>query len=227
MAHDHRKQNPDPRWQTAEKAGRRADRRSDVFISKKMSYCLRHNPYKYGLKLDAYGFVDLQEFLRSMNRVHHFNPPLTEETVRGIMRRANKQRFAIKNGKIGALYGHSLPGHVRRPAATPPDVLYHGTAHRFLDSILREGLLPESRQYVHLSTDVPMAIEVGRRRDSHPAILRVDAARAHKEGITFYEGGERVWLVDTMPAKYLRVMGESEIEAGRQAFVSLHARDRS
>ena len=37
--------------------GQRADRRSDEFISKKMSYCLRHNPGKYGLTLDPSGFV--------------------------------------------------------------------------------------------------------------------------------------------------------------------------
>ena len=35
----------------------------------------------------------------------------------------------------------------------PPDVLYHGTARRFLESINENGLLPQSRQYVHLSQD--------------------------------------------------------------------------
>ena len=41
-----------------------------------MSHCLRHNPGKYGLKLDEYGFVDLQDFLDAMNRMHHFQPKL-------------------------------------------------------------------------------------------------------------------------------------------------------
>ena len=41
-----------------------------------MSHCLRHNPGKYGLKLDEYGFVDLQDFLDAMNRMHHFQPTL-------------------------------------------------------------------------------------------------------------------------------------------------------
>ena len=54
----------------------RSDHRSSVFISKKMSHCLRHNPGKYGLKLDEYGFVDLQDFLDAMNRMHHFQPKL-------------------------------------------------------------------------------------------------------------------------------------------------------
>ena len=37
----------------------RPDHRSNVFISKKMSYCLRHNPDKYGLKLDEFTYGNL------------------------------------------------------------------------------------------------------------------------------------------------------------------------
>lgn len=178
-----------------------------------MSYALRHHPEKYGLKLDDYGFVDLHTFLRAMNHVHHFHPALTEEAIRGIMARADKQRFAIEpvgsdhHLMIGALYGHSfvgnVHGHVKREIATPPSVLYHGTARRFVPSILREGLLPESRQFVHLSTDVQMATQVGRRHDPHPVILRIDAARAHADGITFYRGNSRVWLVEKLPSRYI------------------------
>ncbi len=207
---------------TRQETDPRADGRDDVFISKKMSYCLRHHPEKYGLKLDEFGFVDLKQFLRAMNRVHHFDPPLDEATVRGIMRRATKQRFAIKGYKIGALYGHSFAGQVRHVAAAPPATLYHGTARRFLPSILREGLLPEGRQYAHLSTDVPMALEVGRRHDAHPAVLRVDAARAAADGVTFYVGGERVWLVDRLPAKYLTVMDNAEIIQAEQDWQDAH-----
>ena len=177
--------------------------RNDVFISKKMSYCLRHNPGKYGLKLDEYGFVDLQEFLNAMNHMHHFQPKLTEMKIREIMNSSDKERFEIKNGKICALYGHSIPGIIKRKQATPPDILYHGTAHRFLPSILKQGLLPMGRQYVHLSTDIPMAESVGKRRDSNPVILKIDAKQAAKDGIKFYVGNDEVWLCDHVHAKYL------------------------
>lgn len=177
--------------------------RSDVFISKKMSYCLRHNPEKYGLKLDEYGFVDLQEFLSAMNRMHHFQPKLTEMKIREIMNSSDKERFEIKNGKICALYGHSIPGIIKRKQATPPDILYHGTAHRFLPSIMKEGLLPMGRQYVHLSTDVAMAESVGKRRDNHPVILKINAKQAVRDGIKFYVGNDEVWLCDHVPIKYL------------------------
>lgn len=177
--------------------------RSDVFISKKMSYCLRHNPRKYGLKLDEYGFVELQEFLNAMNRMHHFQPKLTEMKIREIMNSSDKERFEIKNGKICALYGHSIPGIIKRKQATPPDILYHGTAHRFLPSIMKEGLLPMGRQYVHLSTDIAMAESVGKRRDNRPVILKINAKQAAKDGIKFYVGNDEVWLCDHVPVKYL------------------------
>lgn len=184
----------------------KSDARSNTFISKKMSYCLRHNPQKYGLKLDEYGFVDLQEFLNAMNKMHHFQPKLTEMKVREIINSSDKQRFEIKNDKICALYGHSIPQIIKRRKATPPDVLYHGTAHRFLASIQKEGLLPMGRQYVHLSTDVAMAESVGKRRDNHPVILIVNAKKAHEDGVEFFVGNDEVWLCDQMPSQYLKVM---------------------
>ena len=182
----------------------RPDKRSNVFISKKMSRCLRHDPGKYGLTLDEYGFVDLDEFLAAMNRVHHFDPPLSEEKIREIIRTGSKRRFEIRNGKICALYGHSLPGIVTRKEAEPPDVLYHGTARRFLPSIMEKGLLPMGRQYVHLSADIETALEVGRRRDREPAVLSVDTEAAREAGVIFYIGNEKVWLSGEIPPEYLR-----------------------
>lgn len=120
------------------------------YISKKMSYALRHNPQKYGLQLADDGSADMKGFLRAMNNMHHFEPRLTEERIRDVMAHSDKQRFAIEKGRIRALYGHSFQIKIQKKAVQPPDVLYHGTAHRFLGSILEKGLMPMSRQYVHL-----------------------------------------------------------------------------
>lgn len=181
----------------------RFDNRSDKFISKKMSYALRHNPGKYGLKLDEYGYTDLNQFLKVMNRIHHFQPSLTKERIENIMAHADKERFKIKNGQICALYGHSIPGIIKHPAATPPAVLYHGTARRFIPSIKKLGLLPMQRQYVHLSTDVQTAKQVGSRHDDHPVILTIDTQKAVIDEIHFYFGNNQVWLVDELPSKYI------------------------
>ena len=49
------------------------------YISKKMSYALRHNPDKYGIKLDEYGYTDLDHFINALNRVHHLALTRSEE----------------------------------------------------------------------------------------------------------------------------------------------------
>lgn len=76
---------------------------------------------------------------------------------------------------------------------------------QFIQSIMESGLLPQSRQYVHLSQDVETAENVGKRHDSMPCILIIDAKRAWNEGIKFYMGNEKVWLADMISSKYIIV----------------------
>ena len=92
---------------------------------------------------------------------------------------------------------------IAKEEKVPPGILYHGTARRFLNSILENGLLPKGRQYVHLSQDVETAHSVGMRYDMKPCILKIDAKQAWKEGIIFYYGNEKVWLADEIPSKYI------------------------
>ena len=86
----------------------------------------------------------------------------------------------------------------------PPEVLYHGTARKFVESIRENGLLPQGRQYVHLSQDIETAKNVGRRHDKFPIVLVVDAKKAWDNGVMFYYGNEKVWLADLIPSAYIR-----------------------
>jgi putative RNA 2'-phosphotransferase len=88
----------------------------------------------------------------------------------------------------------------------PPDILYHGTAHKFLEKIFDIGLISKDRQYVHLSEDVDTAIAVGNRRDENPIVLKIDAMQAWTDGIKFFFGNENIWLSDDIPAKYISVL---------------------
>ncbi len=85
----------------------------------------------------------------------------------------------------------------------PPNILYHGTARRFMDSIAEKGLLPQSRQYVHLSQDIETAENVGKRHDDNPQILVIDSLSAWNDDTRFYYGNEKVWLADMVPSKYI------------------------
>lgn len=72
---------------------------------------------------------------------------------------------------------------------------------------MTNGLRPMARQNVHLSIETATAMNVGRRKDRQPLLLRIDAKRAWQAGIAFYQGDEVVWLADHIPAEYIRVDG--------------------
>jgi len=85
---------------------------------------------------------------------------------------------------------------------TPPDLLYHGTATRFLSSVFGQGLLPQARRYVHLSVDEPTAVSVGQRHGK-PVVLTVRAGQMYDNGFTFYRSDSGIWLTERVPAEYI------------------------
>lgn len=130
---------------------------------------------------------------------------VTVEDLEHIIEKSDKKRHEIVNGKIRALYGHSVPMKIVKESSEPPEILFHGTARRFLESIELKGLLPKGRQYVHLSVDTDTAIQVGKRHDYKPIILVIDAKRAWEDGVKFYLGNDKVWLADKVPSKYITI----------------------
>jgi putative RNA 2'-phosphotransferase len=127
---------------------------------------------------------------------------VTEEQIRSLIAGAEKKRFEIRGDKVRATYGHSFPVDLGSAEAEPPAELYFGAARDLVESMLRSGLKPRDRQYVHLSVTAKEAESVARRHDPSPAILVVDAHAAHAEGIRFYESGP-LFLVEQVPAKFL------------------------
>jgi putative RNA 2'-phosphotransferase len=71
-------------------------------------------------------------------------------------------------------------------------------------SILREGLKPRDRQYVHLSASLEDAQAVGKRRDPTPVVIAVKVPEARAAQITFYRSG-RLYLVESVPPEFLSV----------------------
>ena len=103
---------------------------------------------------------------------------------------------------IRANQGHSIPVDVELKEQEPPEFLYHGTADRFLESIMSQGLMPMSRLYVHLSRDAETAYKVGQRHGK-PVILKVHTGQMARDGFQFYLSENGVWLTGKVDAKYL------------------------
>lgn len=174
-------------------------------LSKEVSYALRHAPWEYELEMDEEGWVPIEQLLDALHRSEKWKD-ICEADLGRMIEESEKKRHEIKDGKIRAFYGHSIPMKIAKEEKMPPEILYHGTARRFMQSIMENGLLPQSRQYVHLSQDLETAENVGKRHDQKPCILIIDAKRAWDEGIKFYLGNEKVWLADAIPDKYIRTL---------------------
>lgn len=167
-------------------------------ISKFLSYVLRHNPAHIGMQLDAQGRACVQELLDKANAN---DMPLSLEDIHHVLATSKKKRFAFSadETKIRALQGHSTPQvNIHFTPQTPPPVLYHGTATRFLPSIMQHGLVSKERQHVHLTTDTATALETGKRYGS-PVLLMVNAQKMAEAGTPFYLAENGVWLTEHVP----------------------------
>jgi putative RNA 2'-phosphotransferase len=82
------------------------------------------------------------------------------------------------------------------------ETLYHGTAEKYLESILQTGLQKQTRQHVHLSATVETAKVVGSRHGK-PVILIINAKAMYMAGLEFYLSENKVWLTDSVPVEYI------------------------
>jgi len=179
-------------------------RGSDKDISIFVSLILRHKPEVIGLKLDTYGYINVNELLEGINKTGRF---IDIKLLQKIVTEDNKQRYKFNEDctKIRANQGHSIKVNLELEDKIPPDVLYHGTASRFTGKILREGILKQSREYVHLSSNIDTAISVGKRH-GNPIILKVNAKQMNTDGFKFKLSDNNVWLTDIVPIKYIVIM---------------------
>lgn len=170
-----------------------------VFIS----LVLRHQPDAAGISLDEHGWAEVDELINGINKTGRV---IDLEILEEIVRTDNKQRYSFNADKslIRANQGHSVPVDVELEERQPPQYLYHGTAERFLDSIMEEGLKPMSRLYVHLSKDEKTAAEVGKRHGK-PVVLRICSEEMYHDGIKFYLSQNGVWLTKHVDKKYIAV----------------------
>ena len=175
---------------------------NEIKLSKTMSYMLRHHPEEYDLQLDEEGWCFLNDLLYALHTVQSLQDA-TLQDIEIMMMHSEKKRFEVKNEKIRAYYGHSFDVKIKYNEKKPPDVLYHGTARRFLDSIKKQGLIAKQRQYVHLSSNRDSAYLVGKRHDDYPIILTINAKKAFNDGIVFYDANDATWLCEALPKMYI------------------------
>lgn len=178
------------------------DHQRMVRLSRRMSFALRHAPDQFNLVLDRAGWVPVDDLLAGLR--------ITRADLDLVVAGNDKQRFAVERDasgteRIRANQGHSIHVDLGLVPQHPPRTLYHGTAAAALDSIRGAGLHRGRRHHVHLSADPDTAYRVGARRRGPVVVLTVDAAAMARDGYYFYRSANGVWLVDVVPAHYLRI----------------------
>ena len=169
-------------------------------ISKYMSMILRHRPETIGITLDEHGWADVDELIEGIAAKKKFNREILEE----IVRTDKKQRYSFNEDKtrIRANQGHSIPVDLDLEPSEPPEILWHGTAEKYVDSIDRTGLRPGNRMYVHLSPDIETVVTVGQRH-GRPIVYKVKSGQMYRDGFCFYRSANGVWLTHSVPEIYL------------------------
>lgn len=171
--------------------------------SKYISLILRHKPEVIGITLDEHGWADVGQLIAGIAKTH----PFDMQTLEKIVNTDNKQRYSFNEDKtlIRANQGHSIPVDVELEEIVPPEYLWHGTGEKYVKVIDKDGLIPKSRLYVHLSKDHETAITVGKRH-GNPVVYRVNSGKMVQDGFKFFCSVNGVWLTKEVPAKYLEKM---------------------
>jgi len=172
-------------------------------VGKFISLILRHHPEAIGMKLDEHGWTRTEDLIAGIAKSRPFDMQMLEE----IVRTDSKQRYSFNEDKtlIRANQGHSIPVDVELEQKTPPDVLWHGTGEKYVESINKIGLIPKSRLYVHLSKDYETAKTVGSRHGK-PIVYRVNTKQMTEDGYQFYLSVNGVWLTKEVPVRYLCIL---------------------
>ena len=167
-----------------------------------MSLILRHKPEVIDISLDRHGWASVEKLIDGINKTDGYS--IDMQMLEEIVRTDNKQRYSFNEDHtlIRANQGHSINVDVELVEKEPPEILFHGTGEKFVEAIRKEGLIPKSRLYVHLSKDEETAEKVGARHGK-PYIFTVKSGEMFRAGYKFFISENGVWLTKSVPANYL------------------------
>jgi len=169
---------------------------TEVKFSKFLSLILRHKPEIIGIQLHKNGWTDVDTLLKNAN---NYGKKIDKKTLLHIVETNPKKRFSLNNAcnKIRVNQGHSINVDLGYISQKPPEILYHGTGEKSVNSIFKTGLEKHGRQHVHLSDDIEIAIKVGQRHGT-PFVFKVAAKEMYNSKFEFYLSENGVWLTDNV-----------------------------
>lgn len=172
-------------------------------VSGFLSGLLRHFGDEYNLHPKSDGWVDYDD----VSEIVKDKYDISDIQLISIINSDPKGRYELSQDKIRAVYGHSIEGiSIDKKEHTVPDILYHGTAPRFTSSIQQEGIIPQSRNKVHLSSELEDAVLVGKRHSDSDSVvvLHIDSNEMRQDGYEFFSSNGNVYTVSEVPPGYIK-----------------------
>lgn len=168
--------------------------------AKFLSYVLGNAPGCIGLALDEQGWASIEALLAKCAGLGN---PIDRATLDEIAQIGGRRRFMLSEdgSRIRVVRGGPADDPAMVPEQ-PPEILYHGTALRFVATIRAEGLRPGRRRHVHLQADAGAARTLGQRHGK-PVVLQIAASAMHLAGHAFYRSENGIWLVHAVPPDFL------------------------
>lgn len=164
-----------------------------ISTSRAMSYYLRHSGK---MAKDGSGWVEIVDLAEL------FGPTIDSLDLILVATDFREPRFEIAGSRIRARYGHTADVQIELDVVSIDDSLFHATSFGVAERILlRDGLLPMKRRYVHLSTDSGVATVSGSRHG--PGVVLTMEGKNLND---LCHAGESTYVVPRVASRALRVV---------------------
>ncbi len=179
-------------------------------LGRTLAGILRHG--RFDLRMDDQGFVRIKDVLYAVRDANPRMHWLRSHHLNALVETDPKGRYQISGDCIRATYGHTIDLDLILDTDNIPDELYYPTTEEEAEVLLKTGLLPSDRSWVHLSLSYDDAFRAGSVRVENPLILAIDTNACFDEGYDIGRAAKTVFLCREVPADCLRIIYEEELE---------------
>ncbi len=181
------------------------DKRHQKRLEKILLAILGRRPDLFGIVLDQDGWLSLKELHKVLTdeaSLRYLTPRLLKQSLLLYL----PEKFELCGNMVRAKSGYRVEGLTKYIEVSPPENLFICVRPKALGSIGTNGLRPMSvKGWIVLASDRELALKMGRRHSSNPALIEIRAALAHERGVTFLRAGESLYLAREIPRLWIKL----------------------
>jgi len=172
-----------------------------IKLEKFLLYVLSRHPDEFGLLPDAEGYFKIKSLLQTLHEEAGWKH-IRQSHIDALLLMTQPSKFEINGPLIRACQRDCMPAFMIPD--TLPKLLYTAIRSRAYRWTHENGIHPTGLPFILLSTDLSMAMRIGKRIDNDPILLTVQTAKAADAGSFFRQFGEGLYLADRIePATFI------------------------